>query len=91
MSKHLFIEDRRKLSNDITNAISKWALDRFGDDRSFPVTNYLRGLAKQVVCLKGHPNRLVENSEEAKDVMEAAQDFMELADSIRYKMKHKGE
>ena len=90
--KGLTAAEKRELNNKVTNAISKWATDTFGEDNAFKVTNYVRGLARNAVAPKGYDRRIngniYQSREEAEAVMEAAQDIMEVVDSIRYKTEH---
>ena len=90
--KGLTTAEKRELNNKVTNAISKWATEAFGEDNALKVTNYLRGLARNAVAQKGFDRHttgnLYQSREEAEAVMEAAQDIMEVVDSIRYKTEH---
>lgn len=89
--KGLTAAEKRELTNKVTNAISKWATDTFGEDNAFKVTNYVRALARNAVAPKGYDRHITciyQSREEAEAVMEAAQDIMEVVDSIRYKTKH---
>ena len=90
--KGLTTAEKRELNNKVTNAISKWATDTFGEDNAFKVTNYVRVLARNAVAQKGFDRRttgnLYQSREEAEAVMEAAQDIMDVVDSIRCKTEH---
>ena len=90
--KGLTAAEKRELNNKVTNAISKWATDTFGEDNAFKVTNYVRGLARNAVAPKGYDRHIIGNlyqsREEAETVMDAAQDIMDVVDSIRYKTEH---
>ena len=91
----LKVAEKRELNNKVTNAISEWAADTFGGDTAFKVTNYVRVLARNAVAPKGYDRRingnLYQSREEAEAVMEAAQDIMDIVDSIRWKREHGGD
>lgn len=92
MSEDLSIRERRALIDDITNHINAWARRTFGDANAAKNTNYVRALARNAVCKKN--DRLLpfcKSHEEAKATMEAAQDIMDVVDSIRWKTEHGGE
>ena len=90
--KGLTAAEKRELNNKVTNAISEWAADTFGGDNVFKVTNYVRALARNAVAPNGYDRRgagmLYQSREEAKVVMEAAEDIMAVVDSIRWKAIH---
>lgn len=95
MNEEMPMKERRELNNKVTNAISEWAADTFGGDNAFKVTNYVRVLARNAVAPKGYDRRingnLYQSREEAEAVMEAAQDIMDVVDSIRWKREHGGD
>ena len=88
----LTVAEKRELNNQVTNAISKWATETFGEENAFKTMNYVRGLARNAVAPNGYDRRgagmLYQSREEAKVVMEAAEDIMAVVDSIRRKAIH---
>ena len=88
----LTVAEKRELNNQVTNAISKWATETFGEENAFKTMNYVRALARNAVAPNGYDRRgagmLYQSREEAKVVMEAAEDIMEVVDSIRWKAIH---
>jgi len=92
MSEELSTKERRELSNTITNAIGAWAEKTFSEADAPKITNYVRSLARNAVLKKGDSLiPLYRSREEAKITMEAAQDIMDVVDSIRWKREHGGD
>lgn len=82
-------DEKRKIGNESTNMISTWAADAFGKEREWQVTNYVRALARHATHPdENFPRRLCQSREEAQAIKEAAQDIMEIVNSIIYKTRH---
>lgn len=86
-------KEKRALSRELSDYIYQWTERTFGEQKAFAITNYVRALAKNAALNRTGSNRgqLLQNRKEAHDVKEAAQDIMELIDSIRWNASHKGE
>lgn len=92
MNEEMPMKERRELSNTVTNAINAWAVKTFGEADAPKITNYVRSLARNAVLKKGDSLiPLYRSREEAKITMEAAQDIMDIVDSIRWKREHGGD
>lgn len=91
MVGELSLEEKREISREISDFIYNWAEKSFGSARAYTVMCYVRALAKNAAMNRTGNQRgqLCQNREEANDVKEAAQDIMEVIDSIRWKLAHK--
>lgn len=83
-----FQEDKRKAANEITNMIQKWAAQTFDEGRAYPITNYVRALARHAIHPDKPARRLVQSRAEADAMEDAARDIMAIVDSIVYKVRH---
>lgn len=91
MGQKMTAKDSREEANTLADEIYDWAEKGVGDISAGSLMMHIRGLARLAVKAKGRGSHPYETYEEAKNVRTAAQDFMELFDSIRCRAEHKEE
>lgn len=82
-----FQEEQRAAANEISNMIEAWAAQTFDAGRAHAVTNYVRALARHAIHPDKPARRLCQTRAEADALKEAAQDIMEIVESIAQKAR----
>jgi len=91
MEHNLTPKESQNGANNLTDEIYDWAEKRAGESSEYALMLHIRGLARTAAKVHGRGSHPYQTQEEFSTAREAAQDFMELFDSIRYRVEHKEE
>ena len=86
--QRLPFDEVKAFSKRLNNTIRDWAVKTFGEQCAHLVLNQVRLLAWRASVNRQLPGKYMLTQKEAIAFMEAAEDIMEVVDSIRWKAIH---